>query len=87
MENFRPFNAKSELIRGYYTHTPDKRKDYDLLLVLLDKFNSLARVFRLKNNSEFPYDIEDGSILDWNTLYENYTFLDGSPCGRLLEES
>lgn len=80
MKNFRPFSNKSELIAEYANHSPIRDKE-DLVFVLRDKCNSIIRTFRLKENREFPYDIEDGAVLDWHTLYENYTFLDGSPCG------
>ena len=80
-ENFRPFGNKSELIAEYANHSSIRDKE-DLVFVLRDKCNSIIRTFRLKGNREFPYDIEDGAVLDWHTLYENYTFLDGSPCGK-----
>lgn len=80
MENFRPFKTKSELITEYANHFPNRDKE-DLIFVLRDKCNSIIRTFRLKGSKELPYDIEDGAVLDWHTLYENYTFLDGSPCG------
>lgn len=80
MKNFRPFSNKSELITEYTNHLPNKNRE-DWIFVLCDKYNSIIRTFRLKENRELPYDIEDGAVLDWNTLYENYTFLDGSPCG------
>ena len=84
MENFRPFGNKSELITEYANHLPSKNRE-DWIFVLRDKCNSIIRTFRLKGNKELPYDIEDGAVLDWNILYENYTFLDGSPCGKLKE--
>lgn len=80
MQNFRPFKNKSELITESKNHFPYRDRE-DWVFVLRDKYNSLARTFRLKGGSEFAYDIEDSSVLDWETLYENYTFLDGSPCG------
>ena len=80
MKNFRPFNDKSELITESKNHFPYRDRE-DWVFVLRDKYNSSVRTFRLKGNSELAYDIEDGSALDWETLYENYTFLDGSPCG------
>ena len=81
MENSRPFKTKSELITEYINRFPIRRDKEDLVFVLRDKCNSIIRTFRLKGNKELPYDIEDGAVLDWHTLYENYTFLDGSPCG------
>ena len=80
MKNFRPFNDKSELITESKNHFPYRDRE-DWVFVLRDKYNSSVRTFRLKGNSELAYDIEDGSALDWDTLYENYTFLDGTPCG------
>ena len=85
MENFRPFKTKSELITEYANHFPNKDGE-DWVFVLRDKCNSIVRTFRLKGNKELPYDIEDGAVLDWHTLYENYTFLDGSPCGKIVKE-
>ena len=81
MQNFRPFDSRDELIREYLIHSSSDRKDKDWIIVLRNKFNSFTRVFRFEGNSEFPCDTEDGYVLDWDTLYENYTFLDGSPCG------
>lgn len=86
MENFRPFDSRDELLREYLIHSPNDRKDKDWIIVLRNKFNSFTRVFRFEGNSEFPCDTEDGYVLDLDTLYENYTFLDGSPCG-MIEES
>lgn len=86
MKNFRPFGDKSELITEYTNHSPIIDKE-DLVFVLREKCNSLIRTFRLKGDREFPYDIEDGAVLDWHTLYENYTFLDGSPCGMFKKVS
>ena len=82
MENFRPFNNKNELITESKNHFPYRDRDKeDWVFALRDKYNSSVRTFRLKGDSEFAYDIEDGDVLDWDTFYENYTFLDGSPCG------
>lgn len=82
MENFRPFNNKNELITESKNHFPYRDRDKeDWVFALRDKYNSSVRTFRLKGDSEFAYDIEDGDVLDWETFYENYTFLDGSPCG------
>lgn len=82
MENFRPFNNKNELITESKNHFPYRDRDReDWVFALRDKYNSSVRTFRLKGDSEFAYDIEDGDVLDWDTFYENYTFLDGSPCG------
>ena len=82
MENFRPFNNKNELITESKNHFPYRNRDKkDWVFALRDKYNSSVRTFRLKGDSEFAYDIEDGDVLDWDTFYENYTFLDGSPCG------
>lgn len=80
MENFRPFKNKSELITESKNHFPYRERE-DWVFALRDKYNSSIRTFRLKGDSEFAYDIEDGDVLDWEALYENYTFLDGSPCG------
>lgn len=86
MEKFRPFDSRDELIGEYLIHSSSDRKEKDWIIVLRNKFNSFTRVFRFEGNSEFPCDTEDGYVLDWDTLYENYTFLDGSPCG-MIEES
>ena len=29
----------------------------------------------------------DGISINWKTLFESYTFLDGSPCGKLMEDN
>lgn len=82
MKNFRPFKDKSELITESKNHFPYRDRDRgDWVFALRDKYNSSVRTFRLKEDSEFAYDVEDGDVLDWDTFYENYTFLDGSPCG------
>lgn len=82
MKNFRPFKDRSELITESKNHFPYRDRDKeDWVFALRDKYNSSVRTFRLKGDSEFAYDIEDGDVLDWDTFYENYTFLDGSPCG------
>lgn len=82
MKNFRPFKNKSELITESKNHFPYRDRDKeDWVFALRDKYNSSVRTFRLKGDSEFAYDVEDGDVLDWDTFYENYTFLDGSPCG------
>lgn len=82
MKNFRPFKDKSELITESKNHFPYRDRDRgDWVFALRDKYNSSVRTFRLKGDSEFAYDVEDGDVLDWDTFYENYTFLDGSPCG------
>lgn len=80
MKNFRPFKDKSELITESKNHFPYRDRG-DWVFALRDKYNSSVRTFRLKGDSEFAYDVEDGDVLDWDTFYENYTFLDGSPCG------
>ncbi len=82
MKNFRPFKDKSELITESKNHFPYRDRDKeDWVFALRDKYNSSVRTFRLKGDSEFAYDVEDGDVLDWDTFYKNYTFLDGSPCG------
>ena len=80
MKNFRAFKDKSELITESKNHFPYRERE-DWVFALRDKYNSSVRTFRLKKDSEFAYDVEDGDVLDWDTFYENYTFLDGSPCG------
>ena len=88
MKNFRPFKDKSELITESKNHFPYRDRDReDWVFALRDKYNSSVRTFRLKGDSEFAYDIEDGDVLDWDTFYENYTFLDGSPCGMFEKVS
>lgn len=86
MENFRPFKTKGEFVTEYTNHFPNRDKE-DRIFALHNKYNSVIRTLSLKGDSEFPYDIEDGAVLDWNTLYENYTFLDGSPCGAFEKVS
>ena len=80
MKNFRPFKNKNELITESKNHFPYRDRG-DWVFALRDKYNSSVRTFRLKGDSEFAYDVEDGDVLNWDTFYENYTFLDGSPCG------
>lgn len=88
MKNFRPFKDKSELITESKNHFPYRDRDRgDWVFALRDKYNSSVRTFRLKEDSEFAYDVEDGDVLDWDTFYENYTFLDGSPCGMFEKVS
>ena len=88
MKNFRPFKDKSELLTESKNHFPYRDRDReDWVFALRDKYNSSVRTFRLKGDSEFAYDIEDGDVLDWDTFYENYTFLDGSPCGMFEKVS
>ena len=85
-----PFKSKEEFIEAYhyrdnanYSETEDILMNYGMWLksMCLENF---YQVTIIKNSGIFTDD--NYSIVTWKQLLEKYTFLDGTPCGKEVED-
>ena len=82
-----PFESKEEFIEAFHYHDNDKYSETDDILLnygmwLKSIEYDYGLVTRITDNA-----IKVGnSSLNWAYLLDHYTFLDDSPCGRLVEE-
>ena len=82
-----PFESKEEFIEAFHYHDNDKYSETDDILLnygmWLESIEyDYGLVTRITDNA-----IKVGnSSLNWTYLLDHYTFLDGTPCGRLVEE-
>lgn len=85
-----PFESKEEFIEAYHYHdnanyseTEDILMNYGMWLKSMCLGN-FYQVTIIKKSGIFTDD--NSSIITWEQLLEKYTFLDGTPCGKLMEE-
>ena len=82
-----PFESPQEFISAYNKASKEVMPDTESMLsklgIWLKGGEHYELVTYIGNNG---ITIDDVSI-NWKTLFESYTFLDGSPCGKLVEES
>lgn len=78
-----PFESTEEFIKAFYSHTqPDKDSEIKNNLYMfgmwLMRKDEYAQVFQIENSG-----LQIGPFWwDWKDLFNNYTFLDGAPCGK-----
>ena len=83
---FVPFKSADEFIDAFHYHDNDKYSETDDILLnygmwLKSIEYDYGLVTRITDNA-----IKVGnSSLNWTYLLDHYTFLDGSPCGKLKE--
>lgn len=77
-----PFESQQEFISAYYkanngiiTNTESMLSCFGMWLKCGEHYESVTYIYYK------GIEIDDVSI-NWKTLFESYTFLDGSPCGR-----
>lgn len=82
-----PFSNPDEFIDAYISNL-DKRMDIGAIHKL-DKFGMWIKYkddYVLVNYIEQSGINSDSELAsDWQDLYDNYTFLDGTPCGKIKE--
>ncbi len=85
-----PFESKEEFIEAFHYHDNDKYSETDDILLNYGMWlksmclGNFYQVTIIKKSGIFTDD--NSSIITWEQLLEKYTFLDDSPCGRLVEE-
>lgn len=82
-----PFSNPDEFIDAYISNL-DKRMD----IGSIHKLDKFGMWIKYKDDYVLVTYIEQSGInsgtelaSDWQDLYDNYTFLDGTPCGKLKE--
>ena len=82
-----PFSNPDEFIDAYISNL-DKRMD----IGAIHKLDKFGMWIKYKDDYVLVTYIEQSGInsgtelaSDWQDLYDNYTFLDGTPCGKLKE--
>ena len=85
-----PFKSKEEFIEAFHYHDNSKYSETEDILMnygmwLKDKnSHEIFLVTGVFNQSIHICDFDSDE--SWGELLNEYTFLDGSPCGRLMEE-
>lgn len=86
-----PFESKEEFIKAFHHHDNSKYSETDDILLnygmwLKDKnSHEIFLVTGVFNQSIHICDFDSDE--SWGELLNEFTFLDGSPCGKLMEES
>lgn len=86
-----PFESKEEFIEAFHYHDNSKYSETDDILLnygmwLKDKnSHEIFLVTGVFNQSIHICDFDSDE--SWGELLNEFTFLDGSPCGKLMEES
>ncbi len=82
-----PCESQHEFISAYYKAHNEITMDTESMLSCFGMWLKCDEHYELVtyigNNGIEINDV----IINWKTLFESYTFLDGSPCGKLVEES
>ena len=80
-----PFESKEEFIDAFHYHDNTKYSETDDILLNYGMWLKLNELYVLVTCISDEYIKTFESCYFWNELLENFEFLDGSPCGKLME--
>ena len=81
-----PFESKEEFIDAFHYHDNDKYSETDDILLNYGMWLKLNELYVLVTCISDEYIKTFESCYFWNELLENFEFLDGSPCGKEVED-
>ena len=81
-----PFESKEEFIDAFHYHDNDKYSETDDILLNYGVWLKLNELYVLVTCISDEYIKTFESCYFWNELLENFEFLDGSPCGKEVED-
>ena len=81
-----PFKSKEEFIDAFHYHDNDKYSETDDILLNYGVWLKLNELYVLVTCISDEYIKTFESCYFWNELLENFEFLDGSPCGKEVED-
>ena len=81
-----PFKSKEEFIESYHYHDNSKYSETDDILLNYGVWLKLNELYVLVTCISDEYIKTFESCYFWNELLENFEFLDGSPCGKEVED-
>lgn len=86
-----PFKSKEEFIEAFHYHDVSKYSDTDNILLIYGMWlkckesSTLFLVTMIKD--EGLYTEHSYYVFSWENVLTEYEFLDGTPCGRLVEDN
>ena len=81
-----PFESKEEFIEAFHYHDNSKYSEMDDILLNYGLWLKLNELYVLVTCISDEYIKTFESCYFWNELLENFEFLDGSPCGKEVED-
>ena len=81
-----PFKSKEEFIEAFHYHDNAKYSETDDILMNYGMWLKLNELYVLVTCISDEYIKTFESCYFWNELLENFEFLDGSPCGKEVED-
>ena len=81
-----PFESKEEFIEAFHYHDNAKYSETDDILMNYGMWLKLNELYVLVTCISDEYIKTFESCYFWNELLENFEFLDGSPCGKEVED-
>ena len=81
-----PFESQHEFISACYKANKEIIIDTESMLSSFGMWLKCGEHYELVTYIHNKGITIDDVSINWRTLFESYTFLDGSPCGRLMED-
>ena len=81
-----PFESKEEFIEAFHYHDNSEYSETEDILLNYGMWLKLNELYVLVTCISDEYIKTFESCYFWNELLENFEFLDGSPCGKEVEE-
>lgn len=82
-----PFESQHEFISAYYKANKEIITDTESMLSNFGMWLKGSEHYELVTYIHNKGIIIDDVSINWKTLFDYYTFLNGSPCGRLVEDN
>lgn len=85
-KKYVPFESKEEFIEAFHYHDNANYSETDDILLNYGVWLKLNELYVLVTCISDEYIKTFESCYFWNELLENFEFLDGSPCGKEVED-